>query len=489
VCSKLKSAYSLKPKVLVEPTFGEGSLVESALSAFPGIRKVFGIEIDRGHFASASCRIRKLYSSADLQLFNADVFSFDFGNIAEILSAEDDILFLGNPPWITCSELSALGSRNVPPKINIRGWKGLDALTGKANFDISEAIVLRILASFSAFRTTLAMLVKASVARNIVRDMEMFGLPKQAAELHLFDAGLVFGVSCEAGLLVLKEGGSEAGTCNVYDFISGDHLHRFGWRRGSFFSDLDGGSLEINGICPFEWRQGVKHDCIKVMEFMAEGEGFMSNGLGERERLPVGTSIFPLLKGSDLRSYVAALPRKLVLIPQRGIGEDTSCLETDDPEVWRYLLRHRNRLAARRSAVYRGRPEFSVFGIGPYAFANFKVGISGFYKEPLFSLVMGDPPVMLDDTCYYLSFSGLKDASITLALLNSQLCADFLRSVAFLGSKRPFTKEVLARIGIFGLAAKLGIQYIRDFLRQAVPSVIVSDSDFEVYLGRISGNG
>ena len=48
--------------------------------------------------------------------------------------------------------------------------------------------------------------------------------------------------------------------------------------------------------------------------------------------------------------------------------------------AWGYLLAHADLLDARSSSIYRKRPRFSVFGVGPYTFAPWKVGISGFYK-------------------------------------------------------------------------------------------------------------
>jgi hypothetical protein len=203
------------------------------------------------------------------------------------------------------------------------------------------------------------------------------------------------------------------------------------------------------------------------MELVPEGDGVFRNGLGELVRLPVGKSVFPLAKGSDLRRPVRAPgepPRRYVVVPQRRAGADTFSLEREDPLVWEYLCRHRGLLAARRSAVYRGRPEFSVFGVGPYSFSRFKVGISGFHKRPVFSFLEGDPPYMLDDTCYFLPFPDRSDALFALALLNSAPCRDLLGKVAFPDSKRPYTKEALMRIDLGRLASEAGWAYVRGYL-------------------------
>lgn len=74
--------------------------------------------------------------------------------------------------------------------------------------------------------------------------------------------------------------------------------------------------------------------------------------------------------------------------------------------------------------------------------------MSGFYKEPKFALAYRDDtkPIMLDDTCYFIGFRDYKNALITMILLNSVQVNSFLKSIAFLDSKRPYTKDILMRI-------------------------------------------
>ena len=102
----------------------------------------------------------------------------------------------------------------------------------------------------------------------------------------------------------------------------------------------------------------------------------------------------------------------------------------------------------RKSSIYNGKPDFSIFGIGDYSFKKYKVAVSGFYKSPIFSLVYTDKTFMLDDTCYFLSFDDHDSAYVTMLVLNSPLVKSFLKSIAFLDSKRPYTKRVLKRIDI-----------------------------------------
>jgi hypothetical protein len=128
------------------------------------------------------------------------------------------------------------------------------------------------------------------------------------------------------------------------------------------------------------------------------------------------------------------------------------------------LKEHESFLDSRRSVIYKKAPKFSIFGIGDYSFAKYKVGVSGFYKEPVFALIHNEYPVMLDDTCYFIGFDSLTDAVITTALLNHPICISFLKSIAFLDSKRPYTKEVLKRIDIQKLSEAVSYDCVLEFI-------------------------
>lgn len=56
--------------------------------------------------------------------------------------------------------------------------------------------------------------------------------------------------------------------------------------------------------------------------------------------------------------------------------------------------------------------------------------------------------MMVDDTCYYISFDNYDEAYVTMLILNSDIVQRFLKNIVFLDSKRPYTKKVLKRIDI-----------------------------------------
>lgn len=120
-------------------------------------------------------------------------------------------------------------------------------------------------------------------------------------------------------------------------------------------------------------------------------------------------------------------------------------------------------LDGRKSSIYRGKPRFSIFGIGDYSFAKYKVAISGFYKEPRFSLVDGcAKSIMLDDTCYFIGIDNFDAAYSLMLLLNSKTVKSFLREVSFADAKRPYTKRVLQRIDLSKALDIIALEELRE---------------------------
>jgi hypothetical protein len=484
VCEKLVQFYNFNPKIILEPTMGEGSFIRSAVSVFSGLDKIFGIEINTDYYNYTRNLIKTLdYNNNLLDIYNNDIFTFDFNIIKSQINNTDNILILGNPPWVTNSQLSTIKSDNIPIKSNFKCHSGLDAMTGKGNFDIAEYIIIRLLHEFIGYNFTLAMLCKTTIAKNVIKDINKFKFTFSSADIFLFDANIVFGANCDACLFVIKSGKSIKNTCKVYDFKTNNFIREFGWLNSVFCSNIErhaqGG--DIDGACQLVWRQGIKHDCSKVMELVHLGGSVYQNGLGEKYRLLQGNYVFPLVKSSDMKTPEITKTRKHVIVPQKRVNEETSIIKNYDIDIWNYLNEHENYLSARKSIIYKNAPKFSIFGIGDYSFSKFKVGISGFYKEPLFSLIWGEFPVMLDDTCYFLGFNDFSQALITSAILNSNKCNQFLKSIAFLDSKRPYTKEILQRIDLYKLSEVIDLDYLNEYIHNISSNIIITEADLLNY--------
>jgi hypothetical protein len=116
-------------------------------------------------------------------------------------------------------------------------------------------------------------------------------------------------------------------------------------------------------------------------------------------------------------------------------------------------------LKKRGSSIYRNRPQFSVFGVGPYSFSPWKVAISGLYKKLDFSCIglFGDRPVVFDDTCYFFPCDSEEQARILYTLVASNAAVEFFSALVFWDSKRPITSALLNTLDLAELARLLGL--------------------------------
>lgn len=459
VCEYLKKYRNINPKVVIEPTCGKGNFIKASVNTFDNISTIYGIEIDKDYYNEVSSNLN-FSDEINLNLVKENIFNFKFENIDE-LNTEEKILILGNPPWVTNSQLEKIDSNNLPIKENLKDLKGIDALMGKSNFDISEYIILKLIEQFKNKNCTIAMLCKNIVIKNIVRDIRKMNLSISNIDMVSFDAKKVFDVSCDASLLILDISDTPHFKCNVYDINEPRDIKRsFGWdtEKDVFISDMEEYEeiSKIDGQCPLVWRQGLKHDCSKIMQ-LKKSDTFYINGNKDEIELE-DNYVYPMLKSSDLsKNIILNKSRYHVIVTQKKVREDTKPIECLAPKLWKYLNDNGEFLDKRKSSIYKNAPRFSIFGIGDYSFETYKVCISGFYKEPKFALVFTEDktPVMLDDTCYFLGFSDYKNALITTVLLNSDIVNKFLKSIAFMDSKRPYTKDILMRIDISKLYSDL----------------------------------
>ncbi len=462
---------TINPQIVIEPTCGKGNFIIASLSAFSNIEYVFGIEIYKPYIWETKFNIIQFYlnnpkeNKPNISIIHCDVFDYDFKNLAKqylnkVLPfgedlGESELLVIGNPPWVTNSKLGSLNSSNLPKKSNFKNHSGLDAMTGKGNFDIAEFITLKMLDIFHNIKGHLLFLVKNSVIKNIVLDQAKNKYSISNIEKHCIDSKKEFNVFVEASLFYCKLKSNSDNFCTEYNFYNNQNpTVQFGWLGNKFVSNIETyfHTKNIDGECPYVWRQGLKHDCSSVME-LDKVNGHYINGLKEEIKLEDGL-VYGLLKSSDLKNTVINQTRKFTIVTQKKVGQETKYIRTEFPKTFQYLTDHQDSFNARKSSIYNNKPAFSIFGIGDYSFKPYKVAISGLYKTFHFTLVLpqNEKPVMLDDTCYLIGFDKIEFAVYALILLNSDITVQFLQSVTFADAKRTFTKDVLMRIDILEVA-------------------------------------
>lgn len=451
VC-RLLAQTDLSPCSILEPTCGKGAFLDAALQAFPGATVVRGFDCNPDH---VHVSLGAVAHHPDARVECGDFFKVNWDGVLSELP--DPILVIGNPPWVTNAAVGSLGGANLPQKANIDGLRGIDALTGRSNFDISEWMLRETMRWLEGRVGTMAVLCKTAVARKVLSFSWAKRAQIESAEVYRINAIQEFGASVDACLLVVRlKPGSRSTECDVYETLrSTTPSSRFAMREDRLVADLDAydrlSFLCCDGL--IGWRSGVKHDCSRVFE-LSRKQGTLINGLGEHVSIEADV-VFPLLKSSDV--VHGREPRKLLLIPHRSMQESPLDLERRAPLAWKYLRSHSDILSKRGSSIYEKRPPFSIFGVGPYSFTNWKVAISGLYKELRFSKIgpYEERPIVFDDTCYLFPCDSEEECDVLYELVTSSAATEFWLSLVFWDSKRPITAKLLNLLDLDALAKKL----------------------------------
>ena len=437
------------PAAVVEPTCGTGSFLQAARTVWRDKPAYFGFDLEPEHVSVARKNL-----PPDIRVAVQDFFTHDWHSFTKGLPP-GNVLFLGNPPWVTNARQGVLSGANLLPKTNFHSLTGIEAKTGKSNFDISEWIIWQLIAAgLAAGRVfEVAMLCKSGTARKIIEGAGRRNLPVTHATLYRVDAGQWFGAAVEACLFRIGFDASLATASPLrvpcyagLEAVAAQNV--LGYADGALIADAHAyeQTRDLPGRGTYRWRSGVKHDLTKVCELRRDETGVLRNGYDDVVNIE-SERLYPLLKCTDLFHGRSATNR-LVLLTQQATGEDTELLARRLPRTGAYLNTHRERFTARKSSIYRGASAFALFGIGDYTFAPYKVAVSGLHSAVRFRVVLPEQgkPVVMDDTCYFVGFDTEQEARQLLARLESDAVRQAIAAYLFADAKRPVTATLLARL-------------------------------------------
>lgn len=438
-------------KTLIEPTCGKGNFIKASIGL--GFDRYIGWEINETYVEEATLS----FQGENVAIVKQDFFSIDWGSDIDL---KQPIAFVGNPPWVTNTALGVINGGNLPEKSNFQNHNGFDAISGKSNFDISEWMLIKILDFISGKDASMAFLIKTSVARKLFLHAQKHMLSVTNIDMYEIDAKKHFDVSVDACLFVVS--GTEARPtsykCNVYSSLSSQSPRQtMGIANDKIIADVETYELlkTIDSGSEIQWRSGIKHDSSKVMELRETAEG-IKNGFGDIPNLP-SDYLYPMYKSSAIAKEILPVPSIYMLVTQKKVGQETESIQNKSPKTWEYLNKHKDKLNARRSTIYKKAPLFAIFGVGEYSFKPWKVAISGLYKNRRFQLIgkHEGKTIVLDDTCYSLGFDVKQEAEFVLDLLTSEVATRFIHSIVFNDNKRPITAGLLNRISLYNIALML----------------------------------
>jgi hypothetical protein len=455
MCHIIKDKYNYLPDCIIEPTCGKGAILLSSIKTFPNCKNNIGIEINSEYLNELECISKK--EKLNITLINKDFFTIDLK--ASLGIDNGNILLIGNPPWVTNSGLGKIDSDNLPEKSNFKNLRGIDAITGKSNFDLSEYILLRLIDLFFDSNCIFAFLCKTSVARKILNYLSVNNIELEIIEIYPIDSKKYFNASVDACFFVLKLSSIKNNIlCNIYKSIEDRTIvNTLGIANGTLVNNIHKfqGLEKFIGKSDYIWRNGIKHDASSVMELALDKENIFINRSGKLVDIEKDL-VYPLLKSSDLAKG-NLIPRKWVIITQKRIGEKTNYISNLFPRTWKYLNENIESFTNRKSSIYKNKPLFSIFSIGEYSFYPYKIAISGLYKNIRFSILepILNKPIQVDDTCNFISCNSLEEAQFIYEILNSHLVKNILESLIFWDSKRPITTEVLNKLNLRKVAEEL----------------------------------
>lgn len=436
---------------IIEPTCGVGNFLSSAVQIFSQATAI-GVEVNPDYAKIARENLRSL-----AKIYTNDFFTMDWSSIID--SVEGNILVIGNPPWVTNSQVGSISGSNLPDKTNFQKLNGLDAITGKSNFDISEWMMLRIVEWLDQTNGVLAILCKSSVARKILKSSWQNNKKIISAEIYNINTKQYFDAAVDSCFLICEFGsGNLCHEAKVFDLEKPtEYKSILGWRNNQLICNLDYYE-KFNYLTAVEnenWRSGIKHDASAIMELEIE-DGVLMNGYGQIVSIE-DDYLFPMLKTSDVANG-RLTPRRYMIVPQKKTGQETDNIKIKAPRTWKYLSENSERLNARASSIYRNRPQFSIFGIGDYTFAPWKIAISSMYKHLKFQVVgpYNNKPMVFDDATYFLPCEDQNQAELLGKILNSNISRQFYESFIFWDSKRPITADLLKKLNLEKLCAELG---------------------------------
>src|SRR6202789_303174 len=198
-CCKAILHFMPEPSSVFEPTCGFGNFLVAAQAIFKNASRFLGLEINPAYAATARMRFGQ---DPNVEVSQGDFFQGQWKE--QVAELPKPLLIIGNPPWVTNATLGSLMSGNLPKKKNIDSLAGMDARTGKSNFDVSEWILLEACRVLNNGSGSIAVLCKTSVARKVLERVWRESMTVADANIFPIDAKAHFQVAVSACLLLLS---------------------------------------------------------------------------------------------------------------------------------------------------------------------------------------------------------------------------------------------------------------------------------------------
>lgn len=380
---------------------------------------------------------------------------------------------VGNPPWIPWQRVADRvkdGLReNYVEKLGLQPHSGMDARLGHSNDDLAVPFVWICIHRYLRTGGTATFVLKRDSMRGpagaVLRQLRVgdrdlalthvqdFGavepFPEVGANAALYtfsaDTDNSFpipttvwtardGTTPEYGSLAALERTLSATETELHPLDPTDATSA--WVR----ADAERGAL---GDCDHEIRHGLKDDANDVF------------GLDRPDLATVDADlVYPYIKSRHVRKY-GLTGHDLRLVPMESAGADNeSWLRDTYPATYEYLRGHRGELEGRSSSWLDSGAFYSMFGLGEYTWAPYKVVWCRLGFKPDFAVVstrtdpdLGEKIVVPGDHYMFIATGDAETAHVLCALLNSAPYQRTLRDITSEG-KASLSKSVVSELAL-----------------------------------------
>jgi hypothetical protein len=454
---------------LLDPTCGSGTFLALAYRLLKkrglSLESIAGIDVNPLACLSAKANLLLSMDSwdtplelpiycADTLLNPPDLGKFDF--------------VVGNPPWVNWETLPPdyrEQSKALWIQHQLFPHRGFDSILGKGKKDLALLLTYAVMDKYladdgkMAFILTQAVLKTSGAAEGFRRFTGKF----QPQSVDDFSRIRLFsGAETRPIVLFIGKGKPEplpyslwhSPQANIPDDAPFDMMQSF--HRSDFIAEPIGkaGSAwltgqaaalhalrKLRGKSPYTAHAGVYTggaNGVYWLEVLGEENGFLRvRNMPDEAKIAVpqlqtlieADFVFPLLRGRDVKRW-QAIPTAHILVvqdPEKRIGYPENWLSSHYPRTHAYLAQFET-ILRQRATLKRyfksNAPFYSMFDVGDYSFAPYKVLWHGFGKHEMAAAVVGtvhDKPIMSNQAMH--PFIGLDDeneAHYLAACLNSK---------------------------------------------------------------------
>jgi len=396
-------------------------------------------------------------------------------------------LIVGNPPWLRWTRLPEGYRETVKEYCKQYGLFSKDVWVGGIETDISTVVLYSACERWLADKGTLAFLITRTVFKSEssegFRNFRLLGEDKPLGVYEVEDMTDIKpfeGVTNKTSLILLKKGrkttyplkyvvwskkkpgkiSDKASLQEVMAKVKQEPIVAYPlYENGGPWLTVPAEELDtckaMIGSSPYRGRKGVCADSNGIYwldNMQPQGKKsirFTNNpGLGRNSQIPKVSDtiekelVYPLARGRDIKPFCFDYSGMCIILPQKGMdGFPEEYMMQNYPHTLEYLMRFETnkgllskRSSYRRFSVRRNAPVYSMWNVGDYTFAPYKVAwseiSSGLVSAVLSDIdhpVLGKKLVIPDHKIYFAYMEDENEAYYLCACLNSDPVRAFVK--------------------------------------------------------------